>query len=72
MCGGGARNFRVDGLFEGLSDGGGDQVADDLWIEVIDLEVQLREGGFDEGFEVGFGDEEVEEDVLRALGVLED
>jgi len=55
-----------------LSDRGGDQVADDLGIKVIDLEVQLREGGFDEGFEVGFGDEEVEEDVLRALGVLED
>ena len=55
-----------------MSDRGGDQVADDLGIKVIDLEVQLREGGFDEGFEVGFGDEEVEEDVLRALGVLED
>ena len=46
----------VEGLFEGLSDGGGDQVANDLWIEVIDLDVQLWEGGFDEGFEVGFED----------------
>ena len=54
-----------------MSDGGRDQVADDLWIEVIDLEVQLREGGFDEGLKVGFADEEVE-DVLRAVGVLED
>ncbi|TKY52485.1 hypothetical protein E2542_SST24007 [Spatholobus suberectus] len=62
----------VEWLFQGLPHGGGDQVAHDFRIEVIDLELQLREGGFDEGFQIGLRDEEVEEDVLRALGVLED
>ncbi|RDX98768.1 hypothetical protein CR513_18271, partial [Mucuna pruriens] len=40
----------VQRLLQGLPHGGGDQVAHNLRIKVIDLEVQLRESGFDEGF----------------------
>ncbi|RYR01763.1 hypothetical protein Ahy_B06g080626 [Arachis hypogaea] len=57
----------VDASFEKVS-----EVANDIGIEVVYLEVQLREGGLNEGIEIGVGDKEMEEDVLRAERVLED
>ncbi|PON75384.1 hypothetical protein PanWU01x14_043510 [Parasponia andersonii] len=65
----------VEGLVEGAPDGVGDLAADEAGVEVVEVEAQVREGGGDDAPEVGVpvrGGDEMEDDVLRAGGVLED
>lgn len=65
----------VEGLVKGPPDGVADLPPDDLSIEPVDMEPEVGERGSDDSTEVvapvGHG-EEVEDDVLRAGGVLED
>lgn len=64
----------VEGLVEGSSDGGGDLPLDEAGVEVVEAEIEVGEGGDDGAAELGaaVGGEEVEDDVLRAGGMLED
>ncbi|PON40550.1 LOW QUALITY PROTEIN: hypothetical protein PanWU01x14_296860 [Parasponia andersonii] len=49
-----------------------DQAPHGRGIEVVHLEVELGEGGPHQGLEAALGDQEVEEDALRAERVMED
>ncbi|KAF8683858.1 hypothetical protein HU200_044798 [Digitaria exilis] len=60
----------VEGLLQSLPHRRGDEPSDAVGVEVVDLEPELREHGADEVPEARVGDEEVEEDALRAPGVL--
>ncbi|KAB8091424.1 hypothetical protein EE612_016897, partial [Oryza sativa] len=62
----------VERLLQGLPHRRGDEAADAVGVEVVDLELELREHGADEVAERRVGDEEVEEDALGARGVLHD
>lgn len=69
----------VQGLVEGAPDGGRDFVFNEVCVEVVEVEGEVREGGQDGAAEIsgvtavsGGGGEEVEDDVFRAGGVLED
>ncbi|KAJ8621197.1 hypothetical protein MRB53_029726 [Persea americana] len=64
----------VEGLIEGSANGGGDLALDEIAVEVVEAEVEVREGVEDGVAELGaaVGGEEVEDDVFRAGGVLED
>ncbi|OQU92739.1 LOW QUALITY PROTEIN: hypothetical protein SORBI_3001G400101 [Sorghum bicolor] len=60
----------VERLLQRLPHRRGDEPADALGVEVVDLEPELREDRADEVPEARVGDEEVEEDALGAPGVL--
>lgn len=62
----------IERLLQRLAHGGGDQVGDGVRIEVIDVELQVGEGGLHQGLKISVGDEKMEEDVLRTEGVAED
>lgn len=65
----------VERLVQGSPDGVGDFAEDEVGIEVVDVELEVRERSRDDAAEIGsataVGDE-VEDDVLGAGGVLED
>lgn len=60
-------------MVQGLANGLGDFAAYPVGFEAVDLEFEVREGGFDGVKDVGFeaGLEEMELNVFRASGVLE-
>lgn len=63
----------VQGLVQGLANGFGDFAANPAGVEAVDLEFEVREGGFDAEEDLGLeaSPEEMELDALRACGMLE-
>lgn len=62
----------VERILEGFSDGRGDEATDSSFIELINLEAERREDGANDGVEIIIvGDDEMEVEVFRAGGVLE-
>lgn len=61
-------------MVERLADRFGDQSANPSCLELVEFEIEIGESGSDAGEDLGLWShpEEMEEDVLRAGGVLED